>query len=439
MADVYLSIGSNIECKKNICAILTELHNRFGTLISSPIYESSALGFEGNSFQNLTVKFNADINLPELCEWLLAKEIQYGRDIDADSFTDRTLDLDLLLFDDVILYNTDIEIPRKDILQYPFVLKALADIAPLENHPLLGQTYQQLWNNFKLNKVDLINKTAEYSDLLTTIDISFKNLQTPLGKSVEYQKPYNSELLSLPRKTKRKEIGIEQPLPFTGIDIWNAYELSWLNENGKPNVASAEIIVPCESENIIESKSLKLYFNRFNQTKFSSQLEVEQIIKNDLTVAVGKPVKIKLLNKHTPVFMSTTGICLDNLDITVNNYQLNTDLLSVGEEIIEETVFSELLRSNCLITGQPDWGTIIIYYKGKKINHQNLLHYIISFRQHSYFGEHCVERIYHDLWQHCQPEKLSVYARYTRRGGIDLNPFRSNFLIFPDNERIWRQ
>lgn len=256
-----------------------------------------------------------------------------------------------------------------------------------------------------------------------------------LGKETSYNNDYDSSLLfPISRKEKRDEIGVSEPLPFHGVDIWNAYEASWLNPKGKPEVAIVEFYIPCESPDILESKSLKLYFNSFNQTKFSSAEEVRQTIIRDLSKEAKTPVKVRV---HSPqVFegdqlQEFNGLCLDHLDIEANEYQVNPKLLECTEDVIEEGLYSNLLKSNCLITDQPDWGSVYIHYKGPKINHRSLLKYIISFRQHNEFHEQCIERIFMDLMRECKPEKLTVYGKYTRRGGLDINPFRSNFETAP--------
>jgi 7-cyano-7-deazaguanine reductase len=265
----------------------------------------------------------------------------------------------------------------------------------------------------------------------------------PLGKPSHYAEHYDASLLfAIARENKRDELHISQPLPFKGIDIWNAYELSWLNTKGKPIIATAEISVPCNSPNIFESKSLKLYFNSFNQSQFDSVTHVHQIISHDLSAVTQAQVDVKLImpeqfaKQH---IKELPGQCLDDLDIEVNCYHTNSNFLTTGNHVVTETVKSHLLKSNCLITHQPDWGSIMIEYTGKKIEHAGLLQYLISFRQHNEFHEQCVERIFMDIMQHCQPGQLSVYARYTRRGGIDINPFRSTHADTIDNFRNYRQ
>ena len=267
-----------------------------------------------------------------------------------------------------------------------------------------------------------------------------------LGKQVDYEFEYNPSLLQgVPRSLSRDTLNLAGPgLPFDGIDTWTGYELSWLNLKGKPNVAILECHVPITSKKLIESKSFKLYLNSFNQTKFASAEDVQQVLQADLSACAGEPVEVKLILPEqfsSLQFQEFTGTLLDNLDVEIDQYSPNTQYLTVSknEAAVEETLVSHLLKSNCLITSQPDWASIQIRYKGNAIEHEGLLRYLISFRQHNEFHEQCVERIYNDIMQHCQPEKLTVCARYTRRGGLDINPFRSNFEAPYANHRQARQ
>ncbi|TKB04855.1 NADPH-dependent 7-cyano-7-deazaguanine reductase QueF [Alteromonas portus] len=267
-----------------------------------------------------------------------------------------------------------------------------------------------------------------------------------LGKQVDYEFEYNPGLLQgVPRSLSRDTLNLAgSGLPFDGIDTWTGYELSWLNLKGKPNVAILECHVPITSKNLIESKSFKLYLNSFNQTKFASAEDVLQVLQADLSACAGEPVEVKLILPEqfsSLQFQEFTGTLLDNLDVEIDQYSPNTQYLTVSknEAAVEETLVSHLLKSNCLITSQPDWASIQIRYKGNAIEHEGLLRYLISFRQHNEFHEQCVERIYNDIMQHCQPEKLTVCARYTRRGGLDINPFRSNFEAPYANHRQARQ
>lgn len=257
--------------------------------------------------------------------------------------------------------------------------------------------------------------------------------QSPLGKSSAYQTQYAPELLfPIPRQQKRDELGISGTLPFFGVDIWNAYEVSWLNMRGKPQVAIATVTAPADSPNIIESKSFKLYLNSFNQTRLANEEALLALLREDLSAGFGAPVHVALTlpEEFARLKMGEPeGMLLDRLDIEVDNYTPSPALLTAAkdEPPVQETLVSHLLKSNCLVTGQPDWGTVQIQYAGPQINQEGLLKYLIGFREHNEFHEQCVERIFTDILRQCAPHKLSVYARYTRRGGLDINPFRTNF------------
>ncbi|MFZ8168981.1 NADPH-dependent 7-cyano-7-deazaguanine reductase QueF [Alteromonas macleodii] len=267
-----------------------------------------------------------------------------------------------------------------------------------------------------------------------------------LGKQVDYEFEYNPDLLQgVPRSLSRDTLNLSgSGLPFDGIDTWTGYELSWLNLKGKPNVAILECHVPITSKNLIESKSFKLYLNSFNQTKFASAEDVRQVLQADLSACAGEPVEVKLILPEqfsSLQFQEFNGTLLDSLDVEIDQYSPNTQYLTVAksEAGVQETLVSHLLKSNCLITSQPDWASIQVRYEGKAIEHEGLLKYLISFRQHNEFHEQCVERIYNDIMKHCQPDKLTVCARYTRRGGLDINPFRSNYEAPYANHRQARQ
>ncbi|MGH8808627.1 MAG: NADPH-dependent 7-cyano-7-deazaguanine reductase QueF [Noviherbaspirillum sp.] len=270
---------------------------------------------------------------------------------------------------------------------------------------------------------------------------------SPLGKPTAYQNEYTPALLfPIARQQKRDEIGITGTLPFFGVDIWNAYELSWLNLRGKPQVAIASFTVPADSPNIIESKSFKLYLNSFNQTRLASPEVLMETLRTDLSDGFGAPVQVKLTMPDAFASLQMgelEGLLLDRLDIEVAEYTPNASLLKANHEeaIVEETLLSHLLKSNCLVTGQPDWGSVQIRYVGPQIDQESLLQYLIGFRNHNEFHEQCVERIFLDILRQCRPQKLSVYARYTRRGGLDINPWRSNFTTGqrPANLRNGRQ
>ncbi|OBY52593.1 NADPH-dependent 7-cyano-7-deazaguanine reductase QueF [Aggregatibacter aphrophilus] len=267
-----------------------------------------------------------------------------------------------------------------------------------------------------------------------------------LGQQTKYAEKYDRTLLQpVPRHLNRDMLNITTTQPFTiGADIWTAYEISWLNPKGVPQVAIADVSIDFRSENLIESKSFKLYLNSFNQTQFANFDEVQQILQQDLQDCAKDEVKVRLnsLTDYTqqPI-AALDGDCIDGLDIEIEDYAFNAELLKdcTNNNVVEETLVSHLLKSNCLITQQPDWGSLQIHYVGKQINREQLLRYIISFRQHNEFHEQCVERIFCDLMHFAAPEKLTVYARYTRRGGLDINPYRSNFEPLPPNLRLARQ
>ncbi len=270
--------------------------------------------------------------------------------------------------------------------------------------------------------------------------------QSQLGKASSYIDQYDASLLfPIPRADKRAEIGVLQTPPFFGADIWTLYELSWLNLRGKPQVALAHITVPCESPNIVESKSLKLYLNSFNNTRFLDAREVRERIRADVSAATGAGIGIKTIGPELfdrePVH-ELDGLNLDRLDVECNHLTPTPELLfaEFDEPPVTETLTSNLLKSNCLVTGQPDWGSVQIAYSGPAINQEGLLQYLVSFRNHNEFHEQCVERIFMDIWTRCRPIKLSVYARYTRRGGLDINPFRCSYpMQLPPNVRTARQ
>jgi 7-cyano-7-deazaguanine reductase len=253
-----------------------------------------------------------------------------------------------------------------------------------------------------------------------------------LGQATAYIDQYSPGLLQpVPRSLGRQAIGLSDELPFVGQDTWHGYELSWLSPKGKPMVALATFVVPFDTPNLIESKSFKLYLNSLNQTKFTDISQLYRAVKADLSACAGGPVQVTLHNVNELTAFQPTwlpGRCIDDLDIEVEHYDYKPDLLQLKPEaeLVEEKLHSHLLKSNCLITSQPDWASLYIHYKGKAVDHASLLKYLISFRSHNEFHEQCVERIYLDLWQLCQPEFLMVYARYTRRGGLDINPLRSS-------------
>jgi 7-cyano-7-deazaguanine reductase len=276
--------------------------------------------------------------------------------------------------------------------------------------------------------------------MTTTADLS------PLGKTSAYQTEYAPDLLfPIPRQEKRDELGLAGTLPFYGVDIWNAYELSWLNMRGKPQVAIAAITVPADSPNIIESKSFKLYLNSFNQTRLASSDALLALLRTDLSAGFGAPVHIVLTPQEgfgQLKMGELDGLLLDRLDVEIDSYSPAPALLRAAQDEapVQETLVSHLLKSNCLVTGQPDWASVQIQYVGPQIEQEGLLKYLIGFREHNEFHEQCVERIFVDILRQCAPQKLAVYARYTRRGGLDINPWRSNFSSArPANLRTARQ
>jgi 7-cyano-7-deazaguanine reductase len=264
----------------------------------------------------------------------------------------------------------------------------------------------------------------------------------PLGADTEYVNQYDAALLyPIARDLNWKAQGvIRSELPFQGSDIWNAYEVSWLNDKGKPIVRLAEFRFSAASHNIVESKSFKLYLNSFNLTRFDSESEVQARMVTDLSAASEGTVEVILsqLDITTPI-LKFEGECLDELDIEVTDYSPAPQRLSATGEVVEEALYSHLLKSNCPVTGQPDWASISIEYRGASIDRQGLLQYLISYREHGDFHEQCVESIFMDIWNRCCPEELTIYARYLRRGGLDINPYRSSKVDRPVNLRLSRQ
>ncbi len=269
---------------------------------------------------------------------------------------------------------------------------------------------------------------------------------SPLGKSSAYVATYSPEqLFPIPRAPKWAELGLTaETLPYGGVDIWNCYELSWLLPSGKPVVAIGEFSIPADSPNIIESKSFKLYLNSLNQSVFESRQALVDVMARDLSAAAGKPVGVRLRTLDEVAeegIAALDGLCIDDLDVTIEDYDSpRPELLrSDSGRQVEERVYSHLLKSNCPVTGQPDWGTVVIEYRGAALDHGSLLAYLVSFRQHADFHEQCVERIFLDLQRLLTPNRLSVHARYVRRGGLDINPYRSTHDVLPDNGRQVRQ
>lgn len=267
--------------------------------------------------------------------------------------------------------------------------------------------------------------------------------KNPLGQQVDYPQQYDpSQLFPVARSANRATIGIAgKPLPFHGYDHWRAYELSWLSPSGLPKVATANIYVPCDSPNIIESKSMKLYFNSLNQSTFDSADEVQQLIASDLSKAAGDSVRVDLLGADATALetslMPDNATLLDTQNVEADVWQPDAGLLKraggasrqpyhdEANHVADEWLYSHLFRSNCPITRQPDWGSILIHYQGQAISHPDLLRYIVSFRQHEGFHEHCVEQIFKDLISTFSLNRLTVSINYLRRGGIEINPLRS--------------
>lgn len=266
--------------------------------------------------------------------------------------------------------------------------------------------------------------------------------QSQLGKDIRFKKSYAPELLfAVPRSLARSELKLDQlnpinhTLPFFGFDIWNAYEAAWLNINRQTQVGVLQIQVPCESPNLFESKSLKLYLQSLRHETFKTSEDYLDLIQKDLSQLCQASVNIKWIShcNHTQVLTPPQGICLDDLSICIKPEEekiIRSDLLNTHTEIVEETCFTHAFESNCPVTQQPDWASVIIHYQGKKIHHEGLLKYLLSFRHHLGFHEACVEKIFSDILNHCHPQALHVTAHYTRRGGIDINPNRSTSDLF---------
>ncbi|WP_341752898.1 MULTISPECIES: NADPH-dependent 7-cyano-7-deazaguanine reductase QueF [unclassified Candidatus Tisiphia] len=259
------------------------------------------------------------------------------------------------------------------------------------------------------------------------------DLETILGKQTSYIDVYDNSLLQpISRKFAREQLQIIGDLPFYGFDIWNCYEVSWLSQTGKPEVWILEFMVSSDSPNIIESKSLKLYLNSFSNTKLSSSEQVIELITRDLGLIFGSDVIVFLKDLESydgTRLQSFSGVNLDKLDVTITSFEISQNLPKLLEDdtnIVDEVLYSNLLKSNCLVTQQPDWASVQISYRGRKIDHSSLLKYLVSFRNHNEFHEQCIERIFCDISKFCIPDELTVYARYTRRGGIDINPIRSS-------------
>ncbi len=251
-----------------------------------------------------------------------------------------------------------------------------------------------------------------------------------LGKKSAYPTAFDPTLLlALPRQPKRDELNLPSPVPFYGQDVWWAYELSWLNTRGKPKVGLASLTFNAHAPNLIESKSLKLYLNSFNMASWASESAVQAQLAKDLTAASGAPVHVAIASiddQPTTLTGQWPGQCIDHQDIACTDYTVQPKHLTTQDACTQETLYTHLLKSNCLVTEQPDWGSMAITYAGPRIDPAGLLRYIVSYRNHPEFHEQCVERCYWDIWQRCKPSSLTIQAQYTRRGGLDINPIRSS-------------
>ena len=263
-----------------------------------------------------------------------------------------------------------------------------------------------------------------------------------LGRTTPVVNTYTPELLfPIERSNARRELGYAQKTPFYGVDVWHAYEVSWLDSTGKPQCAVARFEIPAHSPNLVESKSFKLYLNSLNSHKFTSEEDAINCIVEDISAVAGSPVKLTLFEVDDPRLTGAilSGNCLDSLGVTIGDMPPTSELLEAGEQVVEEMLYSHLLRSLCPVTGQPDWATVWIHYKGRAITRDSVLRYIISYRQHQEFHEQCVERIFRDILHSCAPEFLHVQAFYTRRGGLDISPFRSTSSQALPQARLNRQ
>ncbi len=253
---------------------------------------------------------------------------------------------------------------------------------------------------------------------------------SPLGRAARYPDRHDPDLLfAIDRAPQRDVLGLGPVLPFGGVDLWTAYEVSWLDAAGKPQVAIATFAVPADSPRLVESKSVKLYLAGMNLTRFGSEGDVAATLARDLSRATGAAIEVTLAAPHgngVPPHADLTGICIDALPIAVDRFEPLPEALTASGPRRSEALYTRLFRSVCPVTGQPDYACMQIDYRGVRIDRAGLLRYLVSFRRHPGFHEHCVERIFADVWQRCRPEALAVYARFTRRGGIDINPYRSS-------------
>lgn len=273
------------------------------------------------------------------------------------------------------------------------------------------------------------------------------NSQLLLGKNTPVVEVYTPQILfPISRSEARSTLGLSSELPFYGADLWHAYELSWLSSKGWPVARVGRFVVPADSPYIVESKSFKLYLNSLNSMRFESETAAQALIEADVSAIAGAPVSLSLHVVADPVLAGATlqGICLDDLDACDTEadaiaIEPNLSMLKVCESVVEQALYCNLLRSLCPVTGQPDWATVWVHYRGLELDQASLLRYIISYRQHQEYHEQCVERIFTDLSQVCAPEFLHVQAYYTRRGGMDINPFRSTDPLAQPKARLNRQ
>jgi 7-cyano-7-deazaguanine reductase len=266
----------------------------------------------------------------------------------------------------------------------------------------------------------------------------------PLGHATDYPDTYDAGLLfAVPRAPQRRALGLGDVLPFAGADLWTAFELTWLDRLGKPEIAIASFEVPASSPAIVESKSVKLYLGSFAQTRFADAAAVTAVIAGDLTAAVGAAVRVELLApaKFGQLrIVELAGESLDALPVEIARYEIDPSTLLASGAAVAETLRTDLFRSLCPVTGQPDFASIAIAYRGPRIDRGGLLRYLVSYRSHAGFHEHCAERIFVDVMAACRCEALSVEARFTRRGGVDINPIRSSAAAsLPRNVRTARQ
>ena len=258
----------------------------------------------------------------------------------------------------------------------------------------------------------------------------------PLGEAAKYSEGYSTErLFPMPRVEGRSTVGLEQAPAWVGADVWTGYEFSWLNTRGKPQVAVLRITVDAASTHIVESKSMKLYLNGYAQTRFDHADEVRGRLTADLSVAFGAQVQVALLaldDSQLEVALPA-GQSLDDVDIEISDYQRNPSLLALSSgnvatdsKPVSEALITHLFRSLCPVTAQPDWASLTVAYTGAAIDRAGLLKYLVSYRQHQAFHETTIERIYTDIWQRCQPQRLQVRGYFLRRGGLDISPMRSS-------------